>query len=231
MARKKPLPIKFIIARTISNALIIGAVVYLGLSALPIIKAEASYRFNRLRGIRYVIDEGKRVPGENQHPGANYFLRLAKEPPPIKVKPVSYEFGIVIEKIGVNAPVVADVESSNYEEYMEALKHGVAHAKGTKKPGEVGNTYIHGHSTLNFWQMGKYATVFTLLNKVGEGDRIITFYKGKRYDYKVVKKEIFPGYDITPLLRHYDEPILTLQTCDPPGTTLNRLIVTAKLIT
>ncbi|EKE00377.1 MAG: hypothetical protein ACD_22C00036G0004, partial [uncultured bacterium] len=25
------------------------------------------------------------------------------------------------------------------------------------------------------------------------------------------------------------EPILTLQTCDPPGTTINRLIVTAKL--
>lgn len=231
MTRKKPLPIKFIIARTISNSLIIGAVVYLGLSALPIIKAEAFYRFNRLRGIRYVIDEGKRVPVENKHPGASYFLRLVKEPTPIKIKPVSYEFGIIIEKIGVNAPVVADVASSNYEEYMEALKHGVAHAKGTKKPGEVGNTYIHGHSTLNFWQMGRYATVFTLLNKIEVGDRIITFYKGKRYDYKVTKKEIFPGYDITPLLRSYDEPILTLQTCDPPGTTLNRLIVTARLIT
>jgi len=230
MQRKKSLPIGFIIIRTISNALIIGAVFYLVLLIWPIVKAEASYRLNRWRGIRYTVDEGKPVVIEKPSPGARYFKRLAQEPTPIKITPISKEFGIIIEKIGVNAPVVADVDSSNYEAYMEALRHGVAQAKGTKKPGEVGNTYIHGHSTLNFWQMGKYATVFTLLNKVVVGDRVVTFYKGNRYDYEVIRKEIFQGFDITPLLRDYDEPMLTLQTCDPPGTSLNRLIVTAKLV-
>jgi sortase (surface protein transpeptidase) len=45
-----------------------------------------------------------------------------------------------------------------------------------------------------------------------------------------VSKELLKGWDTFPLTRTTIEPILTLQTCDPPGTTLNRLVVTAKLL-
>lgn len=201
----------------------------MGLSLFPIVKAEVIYRFQRWRGITYSVDENSKS-SSTLSKGAAYFAVLAKEPTPLKIEPLSREFGIIIEKIGVNAPIVADVDSANYEEYMEALRHGVAHAKYTSYPGEAGNSYVHGHSTLNFWQMGKYATVFTLLNKVEVGDRIVTFYKGKRFDYRVVKKEYFDHYDITPILREYSEPTLSVQTCHPPGTTRQRLVLTANLI-
>jgi len=112
---------------------------------------------------------------------------------------------------------------------MEALSRGVAHAKGTALPGEVGNVYLFAHSSLNFWQLGKYATVFNLLRKLEPGDKIVLFYEGRRYNYIVTKREIVPRFNTKPLLKRVSEPTLTLQTCYPPGTTLNRLIITAKL--
>ena len=48
--------------------------------------------------------------------------------------------------------------------------------------------------------------------------------------YEVVNKEIVKGWNTNPLTRPTIEPILTLQTCDPPGTTINRYVVTAKLV-
>ena len=47
--------------------------------------------------------------------------------------------------------------------------------------------------------------------------------------YRVVNVERYKGWEVYPLTRPVLEPLLTLQTCDPPGTTLNRLVVTAKL--
>jgi len=113
---------------------------------------------------------------------------------------------------------------------MEAMRHGVAHAKGTAKPDEVGNIYLFAHSTLNFWEFGPYATVFTTLHQLVPGDKIILFYQGKRYDYRVDEKEIVPGFDLTPLNRESSRRVLTLQTCDPPGTTWRRLLIIAELV-
>jgi sortase A len=143
---------------------------------------------------------------------------------------VSKDFGIVIEKLGINAPVVADVETSSRSDYMEAMRHGVAHARGTAKPDEVGNVYLFAHSTLNFWEYGPYATVFTTLHQLAPGDRVVIFYRGKRYDYRVHQKEIVPGFDTMPLKRASTRRVLTLQTCDPPGTTWRRLIIVATLL-
>ena len=56
------------------------------------------------------------------------------------------------------------------------------------------------------------------------------FYQGDRYVYKVVNREVVKGWNTTSITRSVIEPILTLQTCDPPGTTINRLVVTAKLL-
>ena len=78
--------------------------------------------------------------------------------------------------------------------------------------------------------MGKYSTVFNLLRKLNLGDKIHVFYKNKMYVYEVVNKETVAGWDTKPLVRKTIEPVLTLQTCDPPGTTLNRFVVTAKLV-
>lgn len=212
---------KFIIIRTISNILLIGGALLLTFSFGPVVWDEAVYQWRRLFEIEYSLDEGVR----DESP----FALLRSQPTPIRVEPVSRDFGIVIEKIGVNAPVVSDVSVIDEEAYREALKSGVAHAKGTIKPGEVGNCYIFAHSSLNFWQLGKYATVFNLLRKLEPGDRVVIFYRGQRFDYYVMNKEKVPGFNTYPLTRNFSAPYLTLQTCDPPGTTINRLVITAKL--
>lgn len=233
------LPWGFIIRRTLTNTLIIGALLYILLVLGPMLKMELGYRWRAAQGAQYSLDANETSPSAVKLVAADtpvadesYFANKPtnKSLRPLKITPADTQFGLVIEKIGVNVPVVANVDSASYEEYTEALRSGVAHAKGSKLPGEMGNIYIHGHSSLGFWQLGKYATVFTLLSKLEPGDRVVLFYKDQRFDYEVFNKETFPGYDITPMIRNYEESVLTLQTCDPPGTTLNRLVVSARLV-
>jgi len=216
---------KFVILRTLANSLILGSLTFLSISLYPLAKNEFLYYYRRFRGIEYTLEEP-----------ASEILDSTEESPPLRrpkpltIVPASTDFGIVIEKIGANAPVVADVDTTSRKAYMEAMRHGVAHAKNTAKPDEVGNVYLFAHSTLNFWEYGPYATVFTTLHQLVPGDRITLFYRGKRYDYQVDEKEIVPGFDTTPLGRSSSRRILTLQTCDPPGTTWRRLIIIAPLI-
>ncbi len=213
------------ILETIANALIIGGVVLLLLTVWPTAFSEGRYWFKKAeRSIKCAL---YKLPCEEGP--ESLFAPLANSPTPLKVEPVSKSFSIIIEKIGVNAPVIENVPPEDKTTYMEAMRRGVAHAKGTATPDKPGNTYLFAHSSLNFWELGKYATVFNLLRKAETGDRITIFYKGTRYDYKVVEKRVVSGFNTEPLLKKVNEHSLTLQTCHPPGTTLNRLIVTAEL--
>ncbi len=222
--QKTQLP-KFIFLRTLANALILGSLTFLAISLFPLIKNEIFYYYRRFRGIEYQLAESTET---QENPALS---STPQSPPePLTIVPVDTDFGIVIEKIGVNAPVVADVDTNSHAAYMEAMRHGVAHAKDTAKPNEIGNIYLFAHSTLNFWEFGPYATVFTTLHQVVPGDRIVLFYQGKRYDYRVREKEIVPGFDTQPLNRTSSRRVLTLQTCDPPGTTWRRLLIIAELV-
>lgn len=147
------------------------------------------------------------------------------------IVPVDTNFGIVVEKINANAKVVANVDPGNEREYIQALSQGVAHAKGTVFPGEKGNVYLFSHSADAPWNIVRFNAIFYLLGKLEPGDRVILFYQGRRYDYVVFDKQVVAANDTSYLTRGYDDSVLTLQTCDPPGTLVNRLIVRAKLAT
>jgi len=220
--------LNFIVSRTASNFLILSGIFVLAFSLFPTARIEIWYRFKEFRGITFSLDKtaASTAPAKDHSP----FSFLLSKYPPIKVVPVNQDYTIIIEKIGVNAPIVPSVNVASRNDYLEALKHGVAEAAGSVHPGEVGNTYLFAHSALDFWDFGPYALVFTLLNRVEAGDRVVLFYRSQRYDYVVSSKEIVKGFNTEPLSRQYSEPTLTLQTCDPPGTALNRLIVTAKLV-
>ncbi|MCA9392133.1 sortase, partial [candidate division WWE3 bacterium] len=152
-------------------------------------------------------------------------------PPVLSVEPVNQTNSIIIEKIDVNTPVVWDIDVTNKTAYNNALASGVAHAAGTQHPSDQnGNTYLFAHSTLNPLEIERYAAVFTLLHRLEAGDRITVFSENVRYDYAVESVEVVNSFNVEPLTRQPDYPMLTLQTCDPPGIPLNRLIVTAKLI-
>ncbi len=146
------------------------------------------------------------------------------------IKPVSTDYGIVIEKINANAKVVADVDPSNEKQYTKALGEGVAESKGSTKPGQPGNLYVFSHSTDAPWNISRFNAIFYLLRELNSGDKIVVFYQGRRFDYIVFDRTVTNPADTSFLTNRYDQPVLTLQTCDPPGTLNNRLIVRAKLL-
>ncbi len=209
--------------KLISNILILVGIFCLILAFGPLVRDELWYKLKTIKDQQISLDNPDGQPD-------SVFARYLSTRP-INIEPVNTDFGIVIEKIGVNAPVKADVAVTDEKAYNEALKDGIAHAAVSGYPSsEPGNVYLFAHSSVNFWQLGKYANVFNLLRKLELGDRAHVFYKGQQYVYEVVNKEKLDGWNTYPLTRPVIEPTLTLQTCDPPGTTLDRLVVTAKLV-
>jgi sortase A len=210
----------FLAIRTIANILIISGIILSFFTFYPYIKQEIWYWWHSHHSEKIVATvETKQTP--------------KKTLPPLGVAPVDTNFGIVIEKIDVNAPIVANVDPANYHEYIAALAKGVAQAKGTAVPGSTksdnNNVFLFAHSAINVFEAKKYNSVFYLLRKLEVGDRVTTFYQNKRYDYIVTSNQVVEATDTKYLSQASKDPILTLQTCDPPGSSLHRLIVTAKL--
>jgi len=141
--------------------------------------------------------------------------------------PEDPNFSVVIPKIGANARVVSNVDTSNEREYAEALKKGVAQAQGTAFPGEGGHIFLFAHSTDYWWNVSTYNAVFYLLGKLVKGDDINIFYKGERFVYRVIDSKIVDPSEIEYITRKTNQEFVTLQTCWPLGTTFKRLLVFA----
>ena len=143
--------------------------------------------------------------------------------------PPNKDFSIVIPKLGAVAPIIKNVDPYNKNVFLPALKKGVAHAKGTSFPNENGNVYLFAHSTDAFYNVGAYNAVFYLIGKLEENDEIKIYFNNIEYSYRVTEKKVVNANDSYYLTQKTKENILTLQTCYPPGTTLKRLVVIAKL--
>lgn len=211
------------IKKTSTSLIIIGAVLVV-YAFTPFILEEGWYRFLQFRHQKYVLDTN-----ESSESTQSVFGKLISGRN-LTIEPVNRDFSLVIEKIGLNAPIIMGVSVTDPKKYNEALKDGIAHAITSDLPStDPSNVYLFAHTSFNFWGINKYATTFNLLRKMNIGDEVNIFYHNKRYVYEVVNREIMSGWNTYPLTRPVLEPILTMQTCDPPGTTFNRLVVTAKL--
>jgi len=143
---------------------------------------------------------------------------------------VGLESKIIIPKINVEVPVVYDSNSVNEKVMQKALEGGVAHYASTPLPGQDGNVVIFGHSSNNIFNRGKYKFAFVLLSRMDSGDTFFLQKDGKRYTYEVYKKIVVKPTDFN-VLNPTDKPaVATLITCDPPGTSINRLVVVGRQI-
>lgn len=135
---------------------------------------------------------------------------------------------ISIPKISVYAPVVYEpsIAEGNVQ---KALESGVVHYGNTPLPGQPGNSVIFGHSSNDWWEPGNYKFIFGLLDKLSLGDRFSVDYQSKRYIYEVSNIRVVAPTDVS-VLNPTAEPTLTLITCTPPGTSLKRLVVSAKQV-
>jgi len=68
-----------------------------------------------------------------------------------------------------------------------------------------------------------------LLNELDVGDEIIVFFKQKKFVYAVKEKIIVKPGHVSSLAGDDAMKRMTLMTCWPLGTTLNRLLVVTEL--
>jgi len=145
-----------------------------------------------------------------------------------EIKPVDKNFSIVIPKIGANSKIIPNVDPYNSYAYQTALTKGVAKAKGTVNPDEIGNMFLFSHSSASILDATRYNSVFYLISKLKKDDKIYIYYKDIRYEYKVSEIKIVDAKDVSYLSPNSDVRTLTLMTCWPAGTTYKRLIVKAE---
>ena len=154
---------------------------------------------------------------------------------PIIIDPTSTAVGpepkLIIPKINVELPVIFDETSADEKAIQRALEDGVLHYPTTSLPGEIGNGAIFGHSSNNILNKGKYKFAFVLLKQLESGDTFMIQYKSKRYVYKVYDKKIVKPEEVSVLGNTDKTATFTLITCDPPGTSINRLVVWGEQIT
>jgi len=131
--------------------------------------------------------------------------------------------GSIVPKLKVSAPIQYP-ETNEESVIQQYLVKGVVHYGGTANPGEVGNSFITGHSSNFWWMKGNFNYVFVNLDKLIAGDRVIIYYEGNKYVYKVSSQVVVIPTDVS-VLAQTDTPTLSLMTCTPPGTNWKRLVV------
>jgi LPXTG-site transpeptidase (sortase) family protein len=138
---------------------------------------------------------------------------------------------VIIPKINVEIPVNFSETSTNESDIENDLQGGVVHYPTTSLPGQDGNSAFFGHSSNNIFNKGKYKFAFVLLHTLVNGDTFYITYNDKVYIYKVISHTVVPPSDVSVL-----NPVIgqtataTLITCDPPGTSINRLVVVGQQI-
>ena len=146
------------------------------------------------------------------------------------IDPINKEFSLIVPKVGINAPVLAGVTPADPGVYLEALKKGIAHASTSFLPDEDGTVYLFSHSTNYDWFVSDLNAVFYLLKNLSEGDLVVIFYKGKQYTYKLREKRVVKPTETSYLIPQKGTKTLILQTCWPPGSTTERLLLFADLV-
>lgn len=173
----------------------------------------------------------------HQHALRNQFdraLASAASPPPSSSTSTTLPRGLVQELAAGDAPgegqPVAlveipklDLQKVVVEGTGEAdLRLGPGHYSGTPLPGQSGNSAIAGHRTT-------YGAPFYNLDKLSEGDEILTTTLQGRFVYRVIKSEVVSPSDNS-VLGPTNTPTLTLTTCNPRYSASQRLVVQAGLV-
>jgi len=220
--------LKLLFFRTLANFMIITSLIMLAKTLGPISLQEINYVFRQIKQVETKVVKTKPAKQEPAKPNAFANLLTKLNTKQEQIVPVNTDFSIVIPKIAANSKIITNVDSGDYEAYRAALAEGVAHAQGTALPGDNGHIYLFAHSADSFVNVGMYNAVFYLLYKLEPDDQVYIFYKGKKHLYKVVNKKVVSPNEVHYLTRSSSTEFLTLQTCWPPGTTMQRLMIFAS---
>lgn len=167
-------------------------------------------------------------------PGADWFEAVIAQSRPIEID-LSYKkkMKLSISPAGIsNINLATNIPGNNPSIYDEALKHGIAHLRGTSLPGDAGTSVIYGHSGIATFLTGKSSPqiVFSRLDTVSIGDTMSIERDGKELRYIVSGKKIIEPQDLSFMSEQPGKERAVLLTCWPLGIGTKRLIVIADRI-
>ncbi|TDT17658.1 sortase A [Ilumatobacter fluminis] len=122
---------------------------------------------------------------------------------------------IQIPKIGVDTTMYEGIR-------MTTLDVGPGHWPGSAMPGQAGNNVIGGHRTSK-------NRVFRDVDQLVAGDQIIFSDDNGTHVYAVNRVEVVQPTDVW-IINPTPTPTATLFACHPPGSTAQRIVVFADLI-
>lgn len=140
---------------------------------------------------------------------------------------------IIIPKLNINIPIIWNAVASDQNSLNRAMDSGAAWFNvvgANSRPGQYGNSVYSAHSSNDWTDQGDYKFAFAPLVKAKEGDMIYINYQGTRYAYAVTHTKTVKPTDVAALNEGSDRPYITLITCVPLGTALNRLLVFADQV-
>jgi LPXTG-site transpeptidase (sortase) family protein len=154
---------------------------------------------------------------------------------PVILDPTAVTVGstpeVIIPKINVEIPVDYSQTTTDENQIENALEKGIVHYPSTVQPGQQGNAAYFGHSSNNIFNPGKYKFAFVLLHELVLGDTFYLTNNGKAYVYKVISRDVVDPSDVGVLNAVPGQTATaTLITCDPPGTSLKRLVIVGQQI-
>lgn len=159
-----------------------------------------------------------------------------KEDLNLNIDIVPFENRVIIPKIWKNIPLI-DVKNKTVQNvkeletvFMNELSNWIIRYPWSAIPWEIWNSFIFWHSSNFPWIKWDYNDVFALLDNVEFWDEIIVYYNQKKYIFKIKEKKIIKPWDVSVLKKETEKPEISLMTCWPVWTTLNRMIVIWELI-
>lgn len=123
---------------------------------------------------------------------------------------------LVIPRIELNTPVGGDTLPQTLIDRPGIYEYSQMPGKGDV------NVSIAGHRDL-----GKME--FYDLDKISDGDKLFLIYNNTVYEYVFYSSRIVPPNDWSVITRQ-GFSVLTLTTCDPIGTNINRLVVVGSFV-
>jgi sortase (surface protein transpeptidase) len=113
---------------------------------------------------------------------------------------------------------------------MKELENGIVRYPGSWVPWVNWNMFVFWHSSNFPWLKWDYNDVFATLDKVVFNDKIIVYYNQKKYTYKIREKKVIKPGEVSILKRDEWKSEISLMTCYPIGTSINRLVVIWELV-
>ena len=152
-----------------------------------------------------VVDALPETPPEPIAPPADSYAQ----------EPVIEVGSIAIPKLGVDMTMYEGIR-------LTTLDYGPGHWPGTAMPGQLGNVVVGGHRTSSH-------RVFRNVDQLVPGDEIVFRDGNGVHTYAVDRVEIVDPSAVW-IVNPTATPTATLFACHPPGSTAQRIVVFADLV-